>query len=364
MPNSELTTIGAFARISGLTASALRFYADSGLLAPALVDPISGYRYYAEEQLGRAIVIRELRDIGMPLDTIARVLDAEVAAAARLVDDHVAGLEQQVHRARERAAALEVALGAGPALTLATVSGPVFATAVEQILTATGCASDPPVLTGVHLEVTAEALTLTATDRYRLSTRTVVPDIPGTAEWAATVDGSDLRMALSEIRRHHRVGLEAGTRTLLLRTGPTDAQACRILTDPFPDHHILLESLAVAHTRLVVPRETLTRTLESLRAHRVLLHIEDGAVTVSDALSGPPIPIGATVTGPDLEIAFDLGTLYPAIATAIGPDVMIDIAGPAHPVVIRSADAGDLTTLAMPVSIPTATSPTDAEDSR
>ncbi|MBY8852436.1 MerR family DNA-binding transcriptional regulator, partial [Saccharothrix sp. MB29] len=46
MPDPELLTIGAFARSSGLTAGALRFYADSGLLPPASVDDSSGYRYY------------------------------------------------------------------------------------------------------------------------------------------------------------------------------------------------------------------------------------------------------------------------------------------------------------------------------
>ncbi|WP_258718719.1 MerR family transcriptional regulator [Saccharopolyspora gloriosae] len=35
--------IGTFAQRSGMTASALRFYAGSGLLTPAKVDPVSGY---------------------------------------------------------------------------------------------------------------------------------------------------------------------------------------------------------------------------------------------------------------------------------------------------------------------------------
>lgn len=53
MPDSELMPIGDFARRSGLTSSALRFYADSGLLHPAEVDPASGYRYYTADQVNR-----------------------------------------------------------------------------------------------------------------------------------------------------------------------------------------------------------------------------------------------------------------------------------------------------------------------
>ncbi|MFF3735417.1 MerR family DNA-binding transcriptional regulator, partial [Streptomyces sp. NPDC002476] len=42
--------IGVFAQRSGLTPSALRFYADSGLLPPAEVDPVTGYRYRVYSQ--------------------------------------------------------------------------------------------------------------------------------------------------------------------------------------------------------------------------------------------------------------------------------------------------------------------------
>ena len=81
--DSRLLTIGEFARASGLTASALRFYADSGLLTPAVVDPGSGYRYYDESRLDRAVTIRELREIGMSLGIIAEVLESGAARAAR-----------------------------------------------------------------------------------------------------------------------------------------------------------------------------------------------------------------------------------------------------------------------------------------
>ena len=60
MNDGELMTIGAFARACGLTASALRFYADSALLRPAVVDDVSGYRYYAPDQVAHATLIRQL----------------------------------------------------------------------------------------------------------------------------------------------------------------------------------------------------------------------------------------------------------------------------------------------------------------
>ena len=68
-------TIGDFARDAGLTPKALRLYDDLGLLAPAEVDPFSGYRRYAPAQLERARLVATLRLLGMPLARITQVVD-------------------------------------------------------------------------------------------------------------------------------------------------------------------------------------------------------------------------------------------------------------------------------------------------
>ena len=59
--------IGEFSDRSGLSAKRLRTYAAEGLLAPAAVDPGSGYRYYSPGQLADAQVIDALRQAGVPL---------------------------------------------------------------------------------------------------------------------------------------------------------------------------------------------------------------------------------------------------------------------------------------------------------
>src|SRR4051794_11060032 len=66
--------IGEFARRSGLSLKALRLYDARGLLPPVRVDPDSGYRFYAPDQLERAHTIALLRRLDMPLTTIADVL--------------------------------------------------------------------------------------------------------------------------------------------------------------------------------------------------------------------------------------------------------------------------------------------------
>lgn len=82
----RLLTIGAFARAAHLTAKALRIYDDCGLLPPAAVDPHSGYRYYAPEQLDRARLIAALRRAGMPLAEIRTVCGLPPYAAAKALE--------------------------------------------------------------------------------------------------------------------------------------------------------------------------------------------------------------------------------------------------------------------------------------
>lgn len=69
-------TIGALSRQSRLSLKALRLYHELGLLRPAEVDDATGYRYYRANQVKLARLIGLLRQLGMPLDRIAQVLDA------------------------------------------------------------------------------------------------------------------------------------------------------------------------------------------------------------------------------------------------------------------------------------------------
>lgn len=71
----ELLTIGAFARASRLSPKALRLYDSLGLLTPAHVDEVSGYRFYRPDQLERARLVAWLRRLGMPLARIGAVCD-------------------------------------------------------------------------------------------------------------------------------------------------------------------------------------------------------------------------------------------------------------------------------------------------
>ncbi|MEV8545263.1 MerR family transcriptional regulator [Streptomyces sp. NPDC051572] len=83
--DDDLLTIGAFAARARLSAKALRLYDRLGLLAPAHVDEVSGYRYYRADQVERARLVALLRQLDMPLARIASVVEADGTDAADLL---------------------------------------------------------------------------------------------------------------------------------------------------------------------------------------------------------------------------------------------------------------------------------------
>jgi len=75
-------SIGEFARQSRLSPRALRLYDGLGLLSPARVDELSGYRYYERSQLEQAGLIATLRHVGVPLATVREWLALDPVALA------------------------------------------------------------------------------------------------------------------------------------------------------------------------------------------------------------------------------------------------------------------------------------------
>jgi len=73
--------IGNFARLGQVTVQALRHYDELGLLKPSEVDALSGYRYYALEQLPRLHRILALKDLGFSLEQIAPLLEESLPPA-------------------------------------------------------------------------------------------------------------------------------------------------------------------------------------------------------------------------------------------------------------------------------------------
>ena len=90
-------SIGRFSQACRLSIKALRHYDELGLLRPVLVDPDSGYRYYAPSQARQAETIRILRAVEMPLPEIRETLVAtEPEAARQLLAAHRERIQQRI----------------------------------------------------------------------------------------------------------------------------------------------------------------------------------------------------------------------------------------------------------------------------
>jgi DNA-binding transcriptional MerR regulator len=112
---TTMLTIGEFSRMTHLSVKALRHYHDVGVMAPAAIDPNSGYRCYSVDQVTPAQVIRRLRDLGMPLDSIRAVLLApDLAARNREITAHLGRMERQLEQTQAAVSGLRALLG-GPA---------------------------------------------------------------------------------------------------------------------------------------------------------------------------------------------------------------------------------------------------------
>lgn len=76
-------SIGEFARLGAVSVRTLRHYDEIGLLPPAEVDPLTGYRSYSAKQLRQLNRIAALKDLGLTLGQIRQLFDGITADELR-----------------------------------------------------------------------------------------------------------------------------------------------------------------------------------------------------------------------------------------------------------------------------------------
>ncbi len=357
-----MRSIGETARDSGLGVSALRFYDRAGVLVPARVDPGSGYRWYAPEQVAEARVLARLRRAGMPLADIRLVLAGWSAADGELVAEllrtHLRRLERSLSDARAEFSALRALLASRenlmPALRTATVrpAAAGLSTALDAVRFAVGTDPELPVLGGVLFDLADGVLRVVATDRYRLAVaetavagydgppvRAVVPAplvdamralLGGEGSVALTVDGD-------------QVALEAGDR----RT----AGAC--LGHDFPDYRRLVRLPAGRRVLVDVPAfaDAVRRgpvrpggADDGSREVSVLKVTDDGSVAVCGDEDRGEEDAAAPV-GVDRRFLLD------ALAAGGRSELVVEFGAPTAPLAVRRPDDEGTFSLLMPVRL-------------
>lgn len=340
-----LLTISAFARRVGLTPSALRFYDDCGLLRPAEVDHGNGYRYYAPGQQARAELLRDLREIDLPLADVRVVLDGGPAEAAAVVSAHLRTVEGKADAARRAAARILGALPPTGYESRVTLGGPELASAVRQVAPAAARTEDIPALGCVQFELGEDEVTLVATDRYQLSVRKLQPHAFSGARGSLLVRAPELSGLTRWVAAGTEVVLETGPAgAILVRDGETRELAA--VTAEFPAYQAILAGLTPPACRAVVDR---LKLIDLLSDGTVALDIEPDSFTVTAA--DRVDRLDAIGSGVPVRLGFDAALLAGALAASVGPDVLLEIVAEDRPVVVRSADQGTFTTLVMPTRL-------------
>jgi DNA polymerase-3 subunit beta len=325
----SLRGIGQMARESGLSVSALRFYDGAGVLVPAHVDPRTGYRSYAPEQVVVARLVAVLRRVGMPIAGIRALLARrhDPAGVDELLAAHLHQLEQGLVDARRALSSVRSLIEQEErpmSPTTVTVAGPGLAAALRAVRFAVGSDPELPALGGVLLDVAADDVTLVATDRYRLAIASVpvlaldgpavgavVPAplsdrFPETGTVVITVDGAT-------------IGVRAGAEEL---TG-------HLIPDAFPDYRRLVPE----HDR-AVPVDASLRAALAAAPTRSLRRDTDGVEYEVAVLSHGPdgIALGADGEG----IAVNREFLLEALDAGGDGQLLLSLDGPISPLVVRS----------------------------
>ncbi|KAF2781552.1 DNA polymerase III beta chain [Streptomyces sp. OM5714] len=373
------------ARDSGLGVSALRFYDRAGVLVPARVDPASGYRWYAPEQLDEARVLARLRRAGMPLADIRLALagwsGADPDLVRRLLQAHLRRLERGLAEARSEFSTLRALLDhrenpmtASPRTDAVRLSlgSPELAGAIDAVRFAVGKDPELPMLGGVLFDVDGDTLHVVATDRYRMAVARMAsgsgsdsaspsaspsPSASASAGHGGPREQVVVPAPLVDAMRallgsDEPAGFAVEADRVTLEAGERQASGQRLAHD-FPDYRRLVQLPAGRRVVVDVPalREALetgpVRTAEagepgpSARDVSVLATTDDGTVTVVGDGDADGNSVGV-----------DRGFLLDALAAADRDRLVLEFgAAPTAPLAIRRTDDEGTFSLLMPVRL-------------
>lgn len=104
--------IGDFSILSRVPIKTLRYYDELDLLKPVHVDPYTGYRYYSAAQLFTLNRILALKDLGIPLEQIKKLIQNGLPAGQMvgILHQRQVELEQELEENQARLERLNVRL--------------------------------------------------------------------------------------------------------------------------------------------------------------------------------------------------------------------------------------------------------------
>jgi DNA polymerase-3 subunit beta len=229
--------------------------------------------------------------------------------------------------------------------TTGVVASDVFATAVSQVAIAAGRDDSLPTLTGVHVEINEDVVTLAATDRYRLAVRefTWNPTAPGVST-TALMRARTLADAAKSLVGSKNVSLSFAPSTSNDRlagfAGDGKSMTSRMLDGTFPPYrHLLPQEIATTAVVEVAPFLESVRRVALVTDKTVPLRLEftNGSVSL-EAGAGEEAQateaIDIKLDGDSISIAFNPVFLAEGLQAVGTPFVQISFTGSNKPAIL------------------------------
>ena len=94
--NREYLTIGEIGKLTKTNPKSIRYYEQIGILAPARIDPETGYRYYRPDQIHHLFAIKTCIHFGIPLREFPNYYKNGTLYAQRYLQDASANLKDRI----------------------------------------------------------------------------------------------------------------------------------------------------------------------------------------------------------------------------------------------------------------------------
>ena len=347
--------IGAMARDSGLSISALRFYDGAGIFAPAWVDPDTGYRWYDDGQVTTARLIARLRRVGMPLAEIALLLESQHARPIvdTILDAHLHRLETGLRDARHELSRIRAHLDhREPSMTTPTTltaTATDLAAALKAVRFAASSDPELPMLGGVLFDITDGEVTVVATDRFRLAIASLASPAVAGPDVSALLPNAFVDELLARLITG-QVVLEFTGGRLEVTLDDGGRITTPLADHDYPDYRRLVDNVAtpqriaisVADLRAAVTRAELRSLADGKAA--VLTIASDGSVATGPAGEGE----GLTEFGINREFLLEA---LDATAAAGVSQLVLGLDSPISPVVLSEPQRPGALTLLMPIRL-------------
>ena len=329
----------------------------SGILLVADAEGTVTLSAFDYEVSAKITIAADVAEPGTVLVLGRLLADISRNLPARPVDVAVDGNKVQVTCGSSRFSLLQMPADDYPTLPASpqasgSIDGQAFTHAVAQVSVAADKGDTLPILTGVRVEIDGDRMTLLATDRYRLAMReltwnptqsdashvVLIPakTLSDTARSLGAAGSVDLAVG-SAAGGDGLVGFEAGSRRTTTRLLDGEYPKVSSIFPTSTDTEAVVKTAdlveAVKRVALVAERNTPVR----LRFGDDQVAIEAG--TGDDAQASEAVE--STVTGPDIEIAFNPHYLLDGLGAVGTAYTRISFTQASRPAVLSGQESAD-----------------------